>query len=309
MMCCSGSARTRGDAEKIQNRLLTRAAHYGNCVFAGAYRAPTVRESVTPAFRVHTRVKPGVKANSHTAGVTLIELLIAVLLLSLLSVGIVLTLRVAMSAMNKSGSKLMANRRVASVERILDQEIEGIMPVTADCQARPGVTPTTLMFFQGEPQSMRLASTYSLQQGERGLPMILEFKVIPGEDEQGVRLVVNEHWYTGPRGAGMYCLGIGGGVEGAPPGPLFVPIGIGPGSFVLVDKLAYCRFSFRDPRTPPAQSPIWVQRWIKPVLPNAIRIEMAPLAPDLGRLEPVTLTIPVHVTRVPLPLEPYENNE
>ena len=116
--------------------------------------------------------------------------------------GIVLTLRVALSAMNKSDSKLMANRRVSSVERILDQEIEGIMPVTRGLSAPPGVTGTKLMFFQGEPQSMRLASTYSLQQGQRGLPMILEFQVIPGADDQGVRLVVNEHWYTGPRGAG-----------------------------------------------------------------------------------------------------------
>jgi prepilin-type N-terminal cleavage/methylation domain-containing protein len=240
-------------------------------------------------------------------GVTLIELLIAVLLLSLLSVGIVLTLRVALSAMNKSGSKLTANRRVSSVERILDQEIEGIMPVTADCQPRPGVVGATLMFFQGEPQTMRLASTYSLQQGERGLPMILEFQVIPGDDEQGVRLVVNEHWYTGPRGAGIYCLGIGAASDGGPPGPIFAPIGVGPDSFVLVDKLAYCRFSFRDLRTPPAEEPIWVQRWVKPILPNAIRIEMAPLAPNLGRLQPVTLTIPVHVTRLPLPMEPYEN--
>jgi hypothetical protein len=242
----------------------------------------------------------------HEAGVTLIELLIAVLLLSLLSVGIVLTLRVALSAMNKSGSKLMANRRVSSVERILDQEIEGVMPVTADCQARPGTVASTLMFFQGEPQSMRLASTYSLQQGERGLPMILEFQVVPGEEE-GVRLVVNEHWYTGPRGAGQYCLGIGAGPEGGPVGPLFAPISVGPDSFVLVDKLAYCRFSFRDLRTPPAEPPIWVRRWVKPILPNAVRIEMAPLAPDLGRLQPITLTIPVHVTRLPMPMEPYEN--
>jgi prepilin-type N-terminal cleavage/methylation domain-containing protein len=238
------------------------------------------------------------------SGVTLIELLIAVLLLSLLSVGIVLTLRVALSAMNKSDSKLMANRRVSSVERILDQEIEGIMPVTADCQPRPGVTGSRLMFFQGESQSMRVASTYSLQQGQRGLPMILEYQVIPGEDDQGVRLIVNEHWYTGPRGAGVYCLGTGAGPDGGPPGPLFVPIAIGSDSFVLADKLAYCRFSFRDPRLP-GQTPVWVPRWVKTVLPNAIRIEMAPLAPNAGSLQPVTLTIPVHVTR--LPLEPYEN--
>jgi hypothetical protein len=248
------------------------------------------------------------KRGHQAAGVTLIELLIAVLLLSLLSVGIVLTLRVALSAMNKSDSKLMANRRVSSVERILDQEVEGIMPVTADCQARPGVRGPTLMFFQGESQSMRLASTYSLQQGERGIPMILEFQVIPGEAEQGVRLVVNERWYTGPRGAGLYCIGMGAGSDGGPPGPVFAPISIGPESFVLADKLAYCRFSFRDPRDL-GQTPIWVQRWIKPVLPTAIRIEMAPLAPDLGRLQPVTLTLPVHVTRLPLPTEPYENTD
>jgi general secretion pathway protein J len=240
-----------------------------------------------------------------SAGVTLIELLIAVLLLSLLSVGIVLTLRVALAAMNKSGAKLMANRRVSSVERILDQEIEGIIPVKADCQPQPGVKGPTVMFFQGETQSMRLASTYSLQQGQRGLPMILEYQVIPGEDTQGVRLVVNEHWYTGPRGAGTYCFGVGAGADGGPPGPRFAPISIGPESFVLVDKLAYCRFSFRDLRTPP-EKPIWVPRWVKPILPNAIRIEMAPLEPDLGRLQPVTLTLPIHVTR--LPLEPYANN-
>jgi prepilin-type N-terminal cleavage/methylation domain-containing protein len=237
-------------------------------------------------------------------GVTLIELLIAVLLLSFLSIAVVLSLRVALSAMNKSDSKLMANRRVSSVERILDQEIEGIMPVTADCQTRSGEPGATLMFFQGEAQSMRLASSYSLQQGERGVPMILEFQVIPSEDEQGVRLIVNEHWYTGPRGAGLYCLGKGpdGGA------PVFAPIAIGPESFVLADKLAYCRFTFRDPRMP-GQTPVWVQRWVKPVLPDAIRIEMAPLTPDLGRLQPVTLTIPVHVTRIPLPEGPYENSD
>jgi len=240
----------------------------------------------------------------HSAGVTLIELLIAVLLFSLLSVGIVITLRVALSAMNKSDTRLMANRRVSSVERILNQEIEGIMPVTADCQIRPGVVGPTIAFFQGQTESMRLASTYSLQQGQRGVPMILEFQVIPGDEGQGVRLIVNEHWYTGPRGAGLTCLGIGSGPGGGPPGPLFAPISIGPDSFVLVDRLSYCRFSFRDPRMPP-QPPVWVERWVKPVLPNAIRIEMAPLEPSLGRLEPVTLTIPVHVTR--LPLEPYED--
>jgi hypothetical protein len=237
-----------------------------------------------------------------SAGVTLMELLIAVTLLSLLSVGIVITLRVALSAMGKTDSKLMANRRVSSVERILEEEISGIMPVTADCHARPDAPATRLTFFQGEATSLRLASTHSLQQGSRGLPMILEFQVIPGENDQGVRLVVNEHWYTGPRGAGAFCLGMGPDPLTGVSAPRFLPIQIGGDSFVVADKLAYCRFSYRELRPLPA-GPRWLVLWTRPILPNAIRIEMAPLVPDPGRLQPVTLTIPIRVTR--LPLEAY----
>jgi type II secretory pathway component PulJ len=232
-----------------------------------------------------------------SAGVTLMELLVAVLLLSLLSVGMVLTMRVALSAMNKTDSKLMANRRVASVERILNEEISGIIPVTANCigGGQPG---GRLMFFQGEAQSMRLASTYSLHQGARGEPMILEFQVIPGEDNEGVRLVVNEQRYTGPRGAGTLCIGTGPDAVTGLPSPLFVPIQIGGNSFVLSDRLAYCRFSFRDAHSRP--QPFWVDHWTVPRLPDAVRIDLAPLTPAPGRLQPVTLTIPLRVTRLPL---------
>jgi prepilin-type N-terminal cleavage/methylation domain-containing protein len=238
-------------------------------------------------------------------GVTLMELLIAMTLMSLLSTGIVMSLRVGLSAMSKTDSKLMANRRVASIERILEEQITSVMPVTADCQAVANAPSTKIMFFQGEAQSMRLASTYSLQEGARGMPMILEYQVIAGEKGQGVRLVVNERWYTGPRGAGLLCAGMGADPLTGAPAPLFAPIQIGAGSFVLADKLAYCRLSYRE-LLPPPDVDRWVLRWVKPVLPSAVRVEMAPLVPDSSRLEPVTLTIPVRVTR--LPLVPYDNN-
>jgi prepilin-type N-terminal cleavage/methylation domain-containing protein len=230
------------------------------------------------------------------SGFTLMEMLVAMMLLGLLSVGIVMSLRVGLSAMGKVEDRLMSNRRVAGIERILEQEIAGIMPVTADCQNGGEGAISRIAFFQGEPRAMRLASSYSLQEGARGLPMILEFLVIPGENNVGVRLVVNEHLYTGPRGAGLFC---------SPNGPVaqFLPIQTGPGSFVLADKLAYCRFSFRE-LLPMPQDARWVAAWTKQqFLPNAIRIEMAPIAPNAARLEPVTLTMPVHVTR--LPMEEY----
>jgi general secretion pathway protein J len=244
-------------------------------------------------------------ASKTERGVTLLELLVAVTLLSLLSVGIVLSLRVALGAMNKADAKLMANRRVVGVERILEQEVAGIMPVTAECGTAPGGPLVT--FFQGAPQSMRLVSTYSLPQASRGLPMILEYQVIAGENGQGVRLVVNEHLYSGQRSTGVFCTGVGIDPLSGSPGAQFVPVQVGPDSFVLADKLAYCRLSYRDVPDPtnPEQKPKWLLSWSKPVLPSAIRFEMAPLIPDPSKVQPITLTIPVHVTR--RPLEPYGN--
>ena len=124
---------------------------------------------------------------------------------------------------------------------------------------------------------MRLASSYSLQEGSRGLPMILEYLVIPGENHEGVRLVVNEHLYSGPRLAGL----------------------------VLRRRWAACRSSFpfrRDPFVRAGRQagllPLQFSRTAchHPVnrslgadldqaaalLPNAIRIEMAPLIPNRG---------------------------
>jgi type II secretory pathway component PulJ len=238
----------------------------------------------------------GGRQQAAEGGFTLLELLISFTLLSLLTVAIVMSLRVGLSAMNKVDTRLMGNRRVAGVERILEQEVAGMMPVTADCRSSGEGPSGRIAFFQGEPQAMRLASSYSLQEGSRGLPMILEYLVIPGENNEGVRLVVNEHVYTGPRGAGLFCAAGG-------PTPQFLPIQTGPTSFVLADKLAYCRFSFRE-LLPPPELARWVPLWTKrQLLPNAIRIDMAPLTPSAARLEPVTLTIPVHVTR--LPMEEY----
>ena len=241
------------------------------------------------------------------SGVTLIELLIAITLMSLLAVGMLMAMRVGLDAMNKSDARLMSNRKVTSVERILEQQVAGIMPVTAECQGASDQPRTTIAFFQGESQSMRFASTFSLHEGARGAPMILEYQVIPGENGVGVRLVVNERIYTGARGAGQTCSGMQTEAFGGP-APQFLPIQIGPGSFVLADKLAYCRFSFRElapPATPPPP-PKWFPIWTKSVLPDAIRIDMGPLNPEPARLQLLPLTIPVHITR--RTLEPYVND-
>jgi prepilin-type N-terminal cleavage/methylation domain-containing protein len=192
-------------------------------------------------------------------GVTLIELLISISLLSLLSVGLLMTLRVGLNAMDKANAKLMANRRVASVERIMRSEIQDLMPVVVVCVPEGEQPPETLMYFGGQPQSLRFVSSYSLQEASRGLPRILDFEVIPGDQGQGVRLVVNELVYS-PQQAGATCIGSVNDPERGVSMAVFRPIAVGPASFVLADKLAYCRFSYRDFEPPPVGDR-WLPEW------------------------------------------------
>jgi general secretion pathway protein J len=228
-------------------------------------------------------------------GVTLIELLVAITLLSLLSVGLLMALRLGLNAYAKTQARLMDNRRVAGAQRILEEQLEGLMPVVAACGASAAAGGTKMAFFQGEPQVMRLVSTFSLQQAWRGRPQILEVFVIPGADGRGVRLVVNEIPYTGGLGAGQLCTGPGTGGMGFH----FLPATAGPKSFVLADKLAYCRFSYLTPPAEPNHPPLWLPVWAAAMWPAGVRVDMAPLDPDPSRLQPIAVTAPIHIHRNP----------
>jgi len=217
-------------------------------------------------------------------GITLMELLVSVSLLSLLSVGILFAFRIGLNAMQKTNNRLMSNRRVLGVERILEQQIAGFVPTKADC-VTPNSPPQQVPFFQGEVQTMRFVSTYSLQEATRGYPRILEFQVIPGEEGRGVRLIVNEHLYSGPLSTGRFCVG--------------VPVRIGADSFVLADKLAECRFAFREEQELP-QQPVWRVKWTKDFTPSAVRIDMIPLEPDPAKLHVSSIVAPFRVDRYPM---------
>ena len=231
------------------------------------------------------------------AGVTLIEVLIAITLLSLLSVAMLFALRVGLNAMGKTNDRMTANRRVLGVERILTEQLAGFVPARANCSPTPDGRGPEFSFFQGDPQTMRFISTYSLQEASRGYPQILEFQVVPGEEGRCVRLVVNELLYTGPFSTGMLCGGMGPDPATSRPMVLWRPVQIGSASFVLADKLAACRFSFKEER-PPEQPDLWHPRWPHDWTPSAVRIELLPLEPEAGRLQvPPVIVAPLHVDR------------
>ncbi|MEI9976509.1 MAG: prepilin-type N-terminal cleavage/methylation domain-containing protein, partial [Ignavibacteriota bacterium] len=241
------------------------------------------------------------------AGVTLIEVLVAVTLLSLLSLGMVMAMRVGLAAYSKTETKLMDNRRVAGAQRILQSQLEGLVPAFVMCgagQAGPG---TRAVLFQGSARGECGWSPHSpCRKGGAGGRKFCNCTSIPG-DEGGVRLVVNERPYTGPLGAGQYCTGTVGVSGSISRLAQMIPTETGAQTFVLADKLAYCRFSYYVPSDAMYGPPAWQPAWASKGWPLAVRIEMGPSTADPSRLQPITVTAPIHVRRDPEKVYTDEN--
>ena len=143
---------------------------------------------------------------SHRSGITLIEVLIAVSLLSLLALGALIAMRIGFNTMDKTDAHLEQNRRVANARKIIENEIAGFLYTTAEWRPQP-LEIQVIPFQQWEGQSMRFVTSYSLQDAWRGRPQIAALQVIPGDEGQGVRLIVNEIPYTGAAQAGEQVSG------------------------------------------------------------------------------------------------------
>jgi hypothetical protein len=239
-------------------------------------------------------------ARRMQAGVTLVELLIAVSLVGFIAVGLLTAMRVGLNAMQKTNNRLIDNRRVLGVQRILESQIGGIIPVRAPCAGAGG---SPFSFFEGLPDRMRFVSSYSLEEAARGYARVLEFKVVPGARFRGVRLIVNERLYTGPLSVAPLCIALSPDPATGKTAPQFPDIEARPSSFVLADRLAYCRIFYRE-TLPPPELQRWRAVWMDgSVLPSGIRVEMAPLEPDPAALQLMSVTVPVHITK--RVLEPY----
>lgn len=235
----------------------------------------------------------------HQRGVTLLELLIAVSLMSFLSLGVLYSMRVGLNAMEKTNDRFLMNRRVLGVEKALAAQISGLMPVTVECLGPTGAPGGKAVMFQGDPLSMRFVSSYSLQEGARGYPKLLEFTVIAGENGKGVRLIVNELPYVTNLSLRGACVGTRLDPLTGQSGPQFIPIEARPDSFVIADKLSAVRFLYREQLNPPLFER-WTPNWVANKLPSAVRIEMVPLDPSPAGLHVATTTIPIRITANPM---------
>lgn len=232
-------------------------------------------------------------------GVTLIELLVAISLLSALSLGLLFALRIGLTAMERTNDHLHATRRVLGADKVFSLQIASFMPGKIDCRPAPDAPAVPVSLFQGEESTMRFLSSYSLNDATRGHPQLLEYQVIPGVDGRGVRLIVNERPHAGHFSPPGLCFAVTPDpLTGLPVGR-FQPVQAAPGSFVLADRLAYCRFLYREELPPPAAGERWVPRWVRTRWPAAIRVEMAPLEPHPARVQVTSFTELIRVNRDP----------
>lgn len=224
------------------------------------------------------------------AGITLLEVLIAVTLLSVLSAGMMMAMRIGISALGKTDSRLMENRRVAGAQRILEQELQAIIPVVAPCNGNDRGPRVSL--FSGQANSLTTVTGFSLQGAWRGRPQIIQMFTIP-DDRGGVRLVVNETPYTGPLNAGKFCTGIEGTAA------RFLPPAAGPTTYVLADHLRGVRFQYLHVGENIEDPGFWTPEWKEAGWPYGIRVEMAPMEPSPARLQPISVTAPIYLNRDP----------
>lgn len=205
------------------------------------------------------------------AGITLIELLLAVSLFAAISVSMAMVLNVSFTSMNKIEDKVDFNRRVVASQRALDQILQGLIPVLAPCGGKP-------VGFSGMPQGVRFVSSYSLTEGNRGRPQIVELFVGPSPNG-GVRLLLNEQPYLGKPSFVLRC---------------GLPFVAQANTFILADRLKECSFGYR--RIDPANGMEgWFSGWAYPDWPSAIRIAMSPLEIKANQVPPATIYAPLLV--------------
>src|SRR4051812_28110444 len=156
------------------------------------------------------------RGRSSQRGVTLLELMIAITLVAGLSTGMLMAMRTSLQTYEKTAKRLESNRRFVKTQQILSDQISAVMPVQGACLGDAGQSIGTPSFLGGAQDTLRLVSSYSIAEGSRGYPQIVEYRVIP-EARGSVRLVATERPYTGPQSTIPYC----GGTAPPPPGSSF----------------------------------------------------------------------------------------
>jgi len=219
------------------------------------------------------------------AGLTLLELLVSITIVSLLATTALFAWRVGSSAWQKASERMEKDRTVLAVHELLEEQIASMVPYQA--LAESGARE---VFFQGEPGTARFVSRYSLAHRATSGLYLIEYQVAAQTD--GTRqLLLNESPVWGGQELGRLL----GAAENRPEGLVrkFLPFERGPQTVVLLEGLRECRFEYYW--SPGASQPgTWSEQWTvrNDEVPQAMRIDAASPAGS-GALKPATIVASV----------------
>ena len=187
------------------------------------------------------------------AGMTLLEVCVAIALLALVVAGAVAAASTGLQAWLAAGEAAARDRREASWSNRIHAAVSGIVPVTVPAESPPFPAP---VLFRGSPERVRFVTLHSPFLAGRGGARIVELRVqrLAGR----VRLVLAD--VPGPA---PFALGAA----------FDDPADGSPAFRTVFDNLLDCQLRYLDGPEVPGAPSTWVPRWERPgAIPRAIRI-------------------------------------
>lgn len=219
--------------------------------------------------------------NPVERGFTLMELLVSMTVISLLAVTILFGWRIAAGAWGRANELVEEQRRVAAIQQLLATQMAEMTPVTP--WRRQG---NATVFFQGERQTARFLSRYSLGSRSRSGLFRVEYRIADGNDGTQ-QLVLKEIPVSNPNELGVLRIGS----EPGPEGVLlrFAPFERTARTRVLLEELTEAHFEYYRP-TRSLGPGGWVSEWRAQgnELPRAMAIRFN-TRPVPNRLQPATI--------------------
>ena len=210
------------------------------------------------------------------AGFTLIELIVAITLVSAIVAGMLAALRGGLLTLERVGTRIQESRGALGLDQMIRRQIGGVLPAVGDC-AQNATMAVRSPLFRGNPSAMFFVTSYSMTEGARGYPRLVEYRVLPNNDGTS-RLVVEEMLFASPATTTKFC---------SPPG-LLRPLERPQQSMVLAPRLASARIFYREVNPATRLGGAWLAEWTASNLPYAIRIDLEPAA---------SITVPLHISR------------
>lgn len=200
-------------------------------------------------------------------GVTLLELLVAISLLGMVSLGILFGLRIAISAWQKGNARMAADRQVLAAGELFAQQVANARPRVVILGTREH--PIRLFYFQGGPDRLRFLTATSMAGRSRSGLWVVEYS-FRHDDGGRCKLTYNEWPFADDLDAAPTVAGVFEDPVTHQPVVRFAEPATTPQTRDLYRDLGGCGFEYLTQR--PREEPRWEPAWIseKESLPPAV---------------------------------------